>query len=338
MRFRVALILTMTILPLTRVAARAVDTLPSQLNDVDFWKIITNSSEPDGYYQYTVTTSNETAYQQVLPQLTRSIAPGGTYLGVGPEQNFTYISALRPKIAFIVDIRRDMLIEHLMYKAVFEMSADRADFVGNLFSRRKPAQLEAEPPVATLFRAYSTARADSELAETNLREILRRLKVVHGFALTVDDENRLRRIFMTFLREGVVRFNSSIESPGYTALMIATDGQGRNWSFLASKENYDRVREMQQRNLIVPIVGDFGGPKAIRSVGQYIRDHGAILNLFYLSNVEDYLQGVLDGYSRNIRSLPVDSTSLFVHVSLTQNSFRPWTTRISDFVPVRNFR
>ena len=338
MRLRVALILTITTLLWTRQSARAVDTFPSQLNDTEYWKMISSFSEPDGYYQYTVTTSNETAYQQILPQLTRVIPSGGTYLGVGPEQNFTYISALRPKIAFIVDIRRDMLIEHLMYKAVFEMSADRADFVGNLFSRKKPAPLEAEPPVATLFRAYAIARGDSELAEANLREILRRLKVVHGFALNPDDESRLRRIFMTFLREGVVSFNSSIESPGYTALMTATDGQGRNWSFLASKDNYDRVREMQQKNLIVPIVGDFAGPKAIRSVGQYIRDHGAILNLFYLSNVEDYLQDVLEGYSRNVRSLPVDSTSLFIHVSLSQNGFRPWTTRITDFVPVRNFR
>jgi hypothetical protein len=338
MRTRIGLILAITTLLMACVTARAVDTLPPQLNDGDFWRIITTFSEPDGYYQYTVITSNETAYQEVLPQLTRSIAPGGTYLGVGPEQNFTYISALRPKIAFIVDIRRDMLIEHLMYKAVFEMSANRVEFVGNLFSRKRPVQLGAEPSVATIFQAYATARGDPELAEANLREILRRLKVVHGFALNADDESRLRRIYMTFLREGVVSFNSSIESPGYTSLMIATDGQGKNWSFLASKENFDRVREMHQKNLVIPIVGDFGGPKAIRSVGQYIRDHGAIVNVFYLSNVEDYLQNVLAGYSRNIASLPVDSASLFIHVSLRQNSFRPWTTRISDFVSVPGFR
>ena len=100
--------------------------------------MITDFSEPDGYYQYTVITSNETAYQEVLPQLVKAIAPGSIYLGVGPEQNFTYISALRPRMAFIVDIRRDMMLEHLMYKAVFEMSADRADFVANLFSRARP--------------------------------------------------------------------------------------------------------------------------------------------------------------------------------------------------------
>jgi len=338
MRIRAVLIVAIAALSLTRVPTHAADTLPAQISDAAYWKLITELSEPDGYYQYTVITSNETAYQEVLPQLTKSIAPGGTYLGVGPEQNFTYIAALRPKIAFIVDIRRDMMIEHLMYKTVFEMSADRVEFVGHLFSRRKPALLAGEPSVTTLFQAYAATRGEPEFAEMNLKEIIRRLKEVHGFALNADDESRLRTIYMTFLREGVVNFNSSIESPGYTALMIATDGRGRNWSFLASKENYDRVREMQQKNLILPLTGDFGGPKTIRAVGQYIRDHGAVVNLFYLSNVEDYLQNVVAGYTRNIASLPVDSTSLFIHVSLAQNGFRPWTTPISEFTRPRDIR
>jgi hypothetical protein len=338
MRSRTVLILVIAALSLTRVPTHAADTLAAQIPDAAYWKLITDLSEPDGYYQYTVITSNETAYQEVLPQLTKSIAPGGTYLGVGPEQNFTYIAALRPKVAFIIDIRRDMMIEHLMYKAVFEMSVDRAEFVGNLFSRKKPALLAGEPSVGTLFQTYAAVKGDPELLEANLREIVRRLKVVHGFAMTGDDERRLRTIYTIFFREGVVNFNSSIESPGYTALMIATDGRGRNWSFLASKENFDRVREMQQKNLIVPLTGDFGGPKTIRAVGQYIRDHGAIVNLFYLSNVEDYLQNVVAGYSRNIASLPVDSTSSFIHVSLAQNGFRPWITPISEFVRPRDIR
>jgi len=337
MRLRTALVLV-AFLVLVIVPSRGADTLPAQLSDAAFWKMITDFSEPDGYYQYVVITSNETAYQEVLPELTKSIAPAGTYLGVGPEQNFTYIAALRPKIAFIIDIRRDMMIEHLMYKAVFEISADRAEFVGNLFSRKRPASLTAESPVAAIFQAYAAASSDPELAETHLKDILTRLKMTHGFTLNADDERRLRTIYLTFLREGVLRFNSSIESPGYTALMTATDGQGKNWSFLGSPENYDRVRAMQQKNLIVPLVGDFGGPKTVRMTGQYLRDHGAIVNLFYLSNVEDYIQPVIQGYERNIASLPVDSSSLFIHLSLQTNAFRPWVTRISDFVRPREIR
>ena len=64
--------------------------------------------------------------------------PGGVYLGVAPDQNFTYIVATAPRLAFIVDIRRGNLLQHLMYKAIFELSVDRAEFVSRLFSKRRP--------------------------------------------------------------------------------------------------------------------------------------------------------------------------------------------------------
>ena len=60
--------------------------------------------------------------------LKQDTKPGGVYLGVGPDQNFTYILALQPKIAFIIDIRRQNMLQHLMYKALIEISKDRADF------------------------------------------------------------------------------------------------------------------------------------------------------------------------------------------------------------------
>ena len=331
MRQRACVLIAAAFLVLGLASLRGAETLPTQLSDSDYWKLIAEFSEPDGHYPYTVITSNEIAYQEVIPQLTKAIAPGGAYLGVGPEQNFTYIAALRPKIAFIVDIRRDMMLEHLIYKAVFEMSADRVEFVGNLFSRAKPPQLRADSSVEAIFRAYAAVPGSPDLAETHLKDILARLKATHGFTLSSNDEGRMRSIYLTFLREGVVTFNSSIESPGYTALMLATDGMGANWSYLASAENYSRVRSMHQKNLIIPLVGDFGGPKALRMAAQYLRDHGAIVNVFYLSNVEDYIDPVFEGYARNIASLPIDKTSLFIHTSLQLNSLRPWLVPITEF-------
>ena len=141
MRLRAMLgIIVAASLALAIIPLRAADTLPSQLSDAAYWKMISDFSEPDGYYEYNVYTGNEPGYQNLLPELTKSVPSGGTYIGVGPEQNFTYIAALRPQIAFILDIRRDMMLEHLMYKAVVEMSADRAELVGKLLSRRRPAQ------------------------------------------------------------------------------------------------------------------------------------------------------------------------------------------------------
>lgn len=281
----------------------AAETLTAQLSDADYWKLISDFSEPSGYFQYDIVTSNETSYQYVLPDLMKTPRSGGAYLGVGPEQNFTYIAALQPKIAFIFDIRRDMMLEHLMYKAVFEMSADRVEFVANLFARKAPAQLIADSPVQTIFQSFSKVAIDPTLADAHLKEILDRLKTRHNFPLTTEDENGIRALYKTFGREGVLSFSSSFMSPGYATLMTMTDRAGKNWSYLAAKESYDRVRAMHQKNLIVPLVGDFAGPKAIRAAGQYLKDHGATVSAFYISNVEDYIRA-WPQYTSNIASLP----------------------------------
>ena len=329
MRVRTGIPAAFVVLFALVLVAAPADTLPAQLSDAEYWRLITDFSEPGGSFQLEIITSNETSYQSLMPDLMKLAKPGGTYFGVGPEQNFTYIAALQPKIAFIFDIRRDMMLEHLMYKSVFEMSADRVEFVSTLFSRRTPPQLTDAGSVQTIFQTFSRVPAESALAEAHLKEILTRLKVTHGFKLTAVDESRLRAIYLTFAREGVLNFSSSYMSPGYSGLMTLTDRNGKNWGFLSTKENYDRVRAMHQRNLIVPLVGDFGGPKALRMAGQYLRDHGTMLNVFYVSNVEDYIDGVWTQYLNNIASLPMDSSSVLMRWHIGQ---RNSLASMNDFV------
>jgi hypothetical protein len=315
--------------------SRAAEEIPSQLSDAEFWKMVSEFSEPSGFYQYNVITSNEVTYQHVVPYLIKRARFGGVYLGVGPEQNFTYIAAVQPKIAFIFDIRRDMLFIHLMYKSVFEMSADRVEFVANLFGRKAPPSLTTDSSVQAIFQAFSRIPADRVFAEDRLKEILSQLKTRHKFQLATADEAGIRQIYMTFVREGVVNFSSSFLSPGYASLMTLTDGSGKNWSFLANKENYDRIRAMHQKNLIVPVVGDFGGPKAIRAVGQYIKDRGATVNVFYISNVEDYIGAKWSQYTSNMASLPVEPTSSFIRWYIGGS---PTLASISEFVRAPRFR
>src|SRR5678809_93089 len=134
MRGKIPVITFVAILLITPVF-RAADTLPASLSDQEFWKLITDLSEPGGNFVFEMYMSNEESFQEILPDLLKRVQPGGVYLGVAPEQNFTYIAALHPKMAFIVDIRRENMIEMLMYKALFEMSPNRADFLSRLFSR-----------------------------------------------------------------------------------------------------------------------------------------------------------------------------------------------------------
>ena len=72
------------------------------------------------------------------PDAAADARPASAYVGVGPDQNFTYIAALKPRIAFIVDIRRQNMLLHLMYKALIEMSPTREEFLSRLFSRPMP--------------------------------------------------------------------------------------------------------------------------------------------------------------------------------------------------------
>ena len=130
----------------------AGDTLPAALTDQEFWRLTEDLSEPNGDFNSDNLLSNETTFQYVIPALKKTIKPGGVYMGVGPEQNFPYIIALEPKIAFITDIRRGNLHEHLMYKALLEMASDRAEFLAAARARAA-CGLTAESTVTQLLNA-----------------------------------------------------------------------------------------------------------------------------------------------------------------------------------------
>src|SRR5260370_37086721 len=157
-----ALIAFLGPLSLTSSSVVATELLPPQLSDEAFWNIVTEFSEPGGYFRSDNLVSTETTFQYVIKDLMKA-TPGGVYLGVGPDQNFTYIVAMQPKMAIIFDIRRQNMLQHLMYKALIEISSDRADFVSRLFSRARPEGLDAKTAPAKMFAAFDNAEADPKL-------------------------------------------------------------------------------------------------------------------------------------------------------------------------------
>jgi hypothetical protein len=100
--------------------------------------------------------------------------------------------------------------------------------------------------------------------------------------------------------------------PSYYNLMVANDGRGKNWAYLETEERYKYVREMQQKNLIIPLVADFGGPKTIKEIAKYLKDHGATVSAFYISNVEDYLDKTWTNYRENLAALPADDATVLI--------------------------
>lgn len=313
-----AFICLTAVLGVARLSINAADTLPSQYTDAEFWRMVTDFSEPGGDYQFENFVSNEISYQEVLPALSRLAKPRGVYFGVASEQNFTYIDVVRPKVAFIFDVRRQNTLQLLMYKALFEMADNRADFVSLLFSRKRPAGLDTNSSVEALFQAVADAKPDPQVYATTLQAIKDRLIRQHRFALSSDDERKLEYIFTVFFRGGPrmdYGFASSAPNPfvpSYHMLAVTNDGRGKNWVYLAREESYKYIREMQQKNLIVPLVGDFTGVKTIRAVSQYVKDHGSTLSVFYISNVEDYIQARWPAYLANLAVLPTDNSTLLI--------------------------
>src|SRR5262245_26151466 len=106
-----------------------------------FARLIAALSERGGYFDTDNLISNESSYLQVIPELRQRRIHGGAYIGVGPDQNFTYIAETRPAIAFIVDIRRDNLLLHLLFKALFQTSRTRVEYLAQLFGRPAPAEV-----------------------------------------------------------------------------------------------------------------------------------------------------------------------------------------------------
>jgi hypothetical protein len=301
----------------------SAESLPSRLSDEAFWGLVNDFSEPNGFFRSDNFLSNEVEYQWVIPTLTSTVGAGGVYLGVGPEQNFTYIAALRPKLAFIVDIRRGNLHEHLLYKAFIEMSADRAEFLSRLFARKRPADLPPSPDIEQLMAAYQHEEASAELFDRNLRTAREWLVKHHSFDLSDDDLNGLEYVYKAFY-EGGPDLNYSFPNggffrggnfPTYADLMSETDGHGEHRSYLASEDQFQALREIEKNNAIVPLVGNFAGPKALRAVGGYLRQHNATVSAFYTSNVEMYLFQQGDDWKKfygNVATLPVTEKSTFI--------------------------
>jgi hypothetical protein len=302
--------------------ATAAEHLPPRLGDQEFWALVTDLSEPGGSFRSDNLLSNESRLQLVIPDLLRTAKRGGVYVGVGPEQNFTYIAALEPSMAFIVDIRRGNLQLHLMYKALFELSANRAEFLSRLFSRGQPAAVGASSTPSELFDAYVNVEASEALYEKNLKAIETQLASQHGFALSIDDRQGIANVFHAFYAFGPgINYSSSENSsasggyrPTYADLMVATDGNGSARSYLASEDAFAIVKALQTRNLVVPVVGDFAGSKALRAVGAYVKRKDATVSAFYVSNVEQYLrlERVWGSFCSNAARLPVDEASLFI--------------------------
>ncbi len=309
------------------IASAGIAAPQDNLPAAEFTRLIQTFSEEGGYFFSDNFTSNEDSYLTVVDKMKELGATGGAYIGVGPEQNFTYIARVRPRIAFIVDIRRQAMIQHLMYKAIFQLSPTRAEFLSRLLSRPMKGKIPGpKDAINDIVAFFSGIPSDRQAFTANLETIRRTIRQDCKFPLSKDDQEMLEYVYRNFYSRGFdigFDFDGMMgprfgRLPNLREILLQKDLKGRPGNFLATVEDYDFVRDMQRRNMIIPVVGDFGGKKALASIGDYLRKKGYVVSVFYASNVEIVLlewqaDGDLFGsFVGNIRKLPTNNRSLLI--------------------------
>ena len=292
----------------------ALQTAPPTLDLEDFGQLIVSLSEPEGYFDTDNFISNEAAYLRVLPALRRLGVRGGVYIGVGPDQNYSYIAEVQPDLAIIVDIRRQNALQHLYFKALFQLSKNRAEYMERLFGRHftTGGQKLERAPISEMLQRLDLAPENRKFAAEKIEEA-RKLIRSWKLNLTDDDMRAVEYVANAFI-EGRpdIKFTSYHRAPRphhptFRTLLQERDPEGKQTNYLASEERFQRVKTLHEKNRILPLVGDFGGGHAFRQIANELRRRGLEVKCFYASNVEFYLfrGDHWEPYVRNLRALPL---------------------------------
>lgn len=304
--------------PVRALQPQAVSAPVSPVSRADFARYIDQWSEPEGYFDTDNFISNETSYLHIIPELQQRIRSGGVYLGVGPDQNFSYIAKTKPSLAIIVDIRRQNMLQHLFMKALFELAATRAEYLALFFAREAPA-VNRNATLPELLKAVRQARTGDEVFRRDLAAVRKKI-AEYGIPLSADDQQKIEYVYSSFYKEGLdLRFssigrNNASQYPTYESLLLESDRTGKLQNYLADESTYLWLKQFQSENRLLPVVGDFAGPKAFKTVAAFLSKNNLKVSTFYTSNVEFYLFGQTSWrrYVDNVRALPFLDSAVFI--------------------------
>jgi hypothetical protein len=315
--FMLILVIGAATVPWTREQSRAASDL--QVSIDQFGRYIEDWSEPEGYFDSDNFISNETSYLHVVDDLQTRMNPGGIYLGVGPDQNFSYIVHTRPMLAVITDIRRQNMLEHFWYKALFSLASNRVEYLALLVSRQPPP-IKPNAKLDDILDAVRKSATSEKLFLNNLASVKKALTETYKLKLSPDDLAKIEYVYHTFWDENLeLRFSSigrgnALMYPTFEEMLLETDRQGREQNYLSSEELFQWLKKFEAENRLIPIVGDFAGPHALKTLGAFLRANGLHVSTFYTSNVEFYLFGrpTWTRYVANVKSLPLADDSIFI--------------------------
>ncbi len=305
-------------------ASAPAKSLDRALTSEQFAQIVEKFSEPNGYFDSDNLISNETSYLHVMGRMRKMNVSGGAYIGVGPDQSFSYIAQIRPGIAFITDIRRDNLLQHLFFKSLFVLSRNRLEYLCLLFGRPVPSDLKSwdSRSILEIVNYLDKTPSKREMFEKTKAEIQTKVK---GFDLKLDpaELETISRIHTAFFDAGPdLKFTSRNRPPrwyypSYRELLLEKDLTGKQCNYLVNEDDFRFLRSLEERNLIIPVVANLAGGQALKSIAQYLVERGERVSAFYTSNVEFYLmRGFRDDefnrFAENVSQLPRDERSVII--------------------------
>ena len=300
------------------VATRGIQVITIR-DDTSFAGTVARLSEAPGYFDSDNLISNETAYLHAVSHLRSGRVSGGAYIGVGPDQNFSYIAAIRPSVAFLIDIRRDNLLLHLMFKALFERSRNRFEYLSRLTGRVVPPDVRRldGSPIGTILAAVDSLPVDSVATET---DSLLATMTRYGVPLSLTDSTTIRRFHVEFIQNGLdLRFTSTGRAPRFyyptlRELILQRDLEGNQASFLATEDAWRFVKELEARDRVIPVVGNLAGQTAFPAIGREVAARGERVSALYVSNVEMYIwrDGTFATFAANASRLPRDGRSVII--------------------------
>lgn len=308
---------------------------PPPRQTTPFAGLVARLSESGGFFDSDNLVSNETSYLHVIPAFRALGVKGGAFLGVGPEQSFSYLAEIQPELAVMIDIRRDNMLLHLLFKAMFETARNRIQYLCLLYGRPAPPNVSRwdDRPLEDILLYLDVTPADSTLHASNHAALMERV-TRYGVPLSDTDRKTLARFHDEFVAAGLNLKYTSLgrpSRPGYPSerdLYTATDLAGRQVSYLASEARFRVVRDMERSDRVVPAVGDLSGPVAMKAIAGYLRERNLPVSAFYVSNVEMYLfrQGSFPRYAENVRALPALPNAVIVRSSFGRGwrGGEPW--------------
>jgi hypothetical protein len=97
-------------------------------------------------------------------------------------------------------------------------------------------------------------------------------------------------------------------------LLLEKDLAGKQSTYLSSEDDFQFLKSLEARNLVIPVVGNLAGSHALREIGKVMAERGDKLSALYVSNVEFYLmrEATFDTFAATVRTLPHDSKSAIV--------------------------